>query len=64
MLFLPASVGGAATWGANQPGSPVIGADSAMPPSTTIFIPVRRWSDGSPDAVAPLPQPPAAAKPG
>jgi hypothetical protein len=40
----------AASWGANQPGSPVVYNDGAtdMPePETIFFVPVGRWSDGS-----------------
>jgi hypothetical protein len=34
-------------WGANMPGSPVMsGVDG---PVTTFFVPVRKWSDGTPD---------------
>ncbi|WP_197677734.1 hypothetical protein [Opitutus sp. GAS368] len=40
----------AATWGANQPGSPVVynnGATDMPEPETIFFVPVGRWSDGS-----------------
>jgi len=49
MFFVPR--GQAASWGANLPGSPVLGQDGASPASV-FFVPVRRWSDGSP---APVP---------
>ena len=53
MLFLPGAAAAPATWGANLPGSPVLGASGgALDPVTVIFIPVRRWSDGTPDAAA------------
>jgi hypothetical protein len=49
MFFLPAAAA-PATWGANLTGSPVLGArGSAIEPGTTFFIPVRMWSDGTPD---------------
>jgi len=46
MLFVPH--GQAATWGAGLDGSPVLGADSGQNEPTVLFIPVRRWSDGTP----------------
>jgi hypothetical protein len=53
MFFLPGAAAPAA-WGANLPGSPVLGASgSAVEPGTTFFIPVRKWSDGTPDADPP-----------
>jgi len=51
MLFVPH--GQAAIWGAGLEGSPVIGADGSPIEPTVLFIPVRRWSDGTP-----APQPP------
>ena len=51
MFFLPSAAAAPAAWGANLPGSPVLGASgSAVEPVTTFFIPVRKWSDGTPDA--------------
>jgi hypothetical protein len=50
MLFVPH--GQAAAWGAGLEGSPIIGGDSSPLDPTVLFIPVRRWSDGSP---VPLP---------
>jgi hypothetical protein len=52
MFFVPH--GQAAVWGAGLEGSPVIGKDGNDIESTVLFVPVRRWSDGS------LAQPPAA----
>jgi hypothetical protein len=52
MLFVPH--GQAATWGAGLEGSPVLGADGSPVEPTVLFIPVRRWSDGTP---APPPPP-------
>jgi hypothetical protein len=46
MFFVPH--GDAAIWGAGLDGSPVLGKDSSDLESTILFIPVRRWSDGSP----------------
>jgi hypothetical protein len=46
MLFVPH--GQAATWGAGLEGSPILGADGSPFEPTVLFIPVRRWSDGSP----------------
>lgn len=37
-------------WGANLPGSPVFGASSDIEPVTTFFVPVSKWSDGTPAA--------------
>jgi hypothetical protein len=46
MFFVPH--GQAAVWGAGLEGSPIIGSDSSAIESTVLFVPVRRWSDGSP----------------
>jgi hypothetical protein len=47
MFVVPATA--AAAWGANLPGSPIIASEgSALDPTTTFMIPVRRWSDGTP----------------
>jgi len=46
MFFLPH--GEARAWGAGLEGSPVLGADGGKDEPTVLFIPVRRWSDGSP----------------
>ena len=45
MLFVPH--GQASTWGAGLESSPILGADSGPFEPTVLFIPVRRWSDGS-----------------
>jgi hypothetical protein len=47
MLFLPRMP--VADWGANLPGAPVYGGEGDMSPFTVFFIPVARWSDGTPD---------------
>jgi len=46
MFFVPH--GEAAIWAAGLPASPVIGAEGSAFEPTVLFIPVRRWSDGSP----------------
>jgi hypothetical protein len=46
MFFIPH--GQASVWGAGQTGSPVLGKDGCALEPTVLFIPVRRWSDGSP----------------
>ena len=46
MFFVPH--GQAAAWGAGLEASPILGADSSPFEPTALFIPVRRWSDGSP----------------
>ena len=44
---------GEAQWGAGRPGSPVLGGDSGLEPVSTFFVPVGKWSDGTPvDAMA------------
>ena len=45
MLFVPH--GQTAAWGAGMDGSPILGGDNSPIESTVLFIPVRRWSDGS-----------------
>jgi hypothetical protein len=52
MFFVPH--GQAATWGAGLDASPILGTDGKPFEPTVLFVPVRRWSDGSP-------APPAAA---
>lgn len=46
MFFLPHTDG--ATWGADLDGSPVFAAQSDPEPVTTFFVPVTKWSDGTP----------------
>ena len=38
-----------AAWGANLDQSPIFAAQSDVEPITTYFIPVKKWSDGTPD---------------
>ncbi|HUJ24856.1 MAG TPA: hypothetical protein VLW85_02480 [Myxococcales bacterium] len=46
MFFVPH--GQAAAWAAGLEGSPVLGAEAGPYEPSVLFIPVRRWSDGSP----------------
>lgn len=48
MFFVPPT--DLASWGANLPGSPVMGAKDPVGRLTIFFVPVRRWSDGTPDS--------------
>ena len=41
-----------ASWGANLPGSPLMGSQSDPDPVTTFVLPVKTWSDGTPDVPA------------
>lgn len=50
MFFIPH--GQAAAWGAGLEASPVIGSESRVFEPTVLYIPVRRWSDGSPAPAA------------
>jgi hypothetical protein len=50
MFYLPRTT--PADWGANLKGSPVIGDSSALEPLTIFFVPVTRWSDGTPDEMS------------
>ena len=52
MFYVPGETN-AAAWGANLPSSPVFGGGQDLPgggrlPWTIFFVPVPRWSDGSP----------------
>jgi hypothetical protein len=50
MFFVPET--DAATWGANLPGSPILG-DKASPDRLTVFlVRVGKWSDGTADSMA------------
>jgi hypothetical protein len=50
MFYMPPQ--STANFGANLPGTQVLGSDAGVDPYTMIFIPVARWSDGSPDDAA------------
>jgi len=47
MFFVSQADPGA--WGAGLPGSPIIAFNDAWEHLTTFLVPVRRWSDGTPD---------------
>jgi len=49
MFFLAHTDG--ATWGANLDGSPIFAAKGDLEPFTTFFVPVTRWSDGTPSVM-------------
>lgn len=49
MFYLPNAT--AATWGANLAGSPVVGGDGDPEPVTILFVPVMKWSDGTPQTM-------------
>jgi len=38
------------SWGANLPASPIFGTEDQLDRLTVFFIPVAKWSDGTPDA--------------
>jgi hypothetical protein len=46
MFFVPH--GQAAVWAAGLEGSPVLGTEGSPAEPTVLYVPVRRWSDGSP----------------
>jgi hypothetical protein len=46
-MFYLAHTDGAA-WGADLEGSPVFAAQGHSEPITTFFVPVPKWSDGTP----------------
>lgn len=48
VMFWAANTDGAA-WGADVDGSPVLSAQMNPEPITIYFIPVKKWSDGTPD---------------
>jgi hypothetical protein len=50
MFFVPH--GQAAAWGAGLHASPILGGDSSEFEFTVLYVPVARWSDGSPAAAA------------
>jgi hypothetical protein len=39
----------ASAWGADLPGSPLFWSTDSLEPVTTFFLPVGKWSDGTPD---------------
>ncbi len=49
MFYVPTAA--ATTWGANLPGSPVFAGDGDPEPVTVFFVPVMKWSDGTPQTM-------------
>jgi hypothetical protein len=52
MFFAPRGARGAADWGANLPGSPVLGGDADIDPAAVYMVPVAKWSDGTSAAMS------------
>jgi hypothetical protein len=52
MIFLPRMA--PAQWGAGAAGGVVSGDDSSLEPLTVFFVPVTRWSDGTPAEPMPM----------
>jgi hypothetical protein len=50
VMFFLAHVDGA-DWGANLHGSPILSARGDLDPYMTFFIPVPKWSDGTPEVM-------------
>jgi hypothetical protein len=48
MFFVARTDSGA--WGADLAGSPVFAAQDDIEPTTTFFVPVTKWSDGTPES--------------
>jgi hypothetical protein len=51
MFLLPRTAGNA--WGADLQGSPIFSDSTRLEPVTVFFVPVGRWSDGTPRSEAP-----------
>ena len=49
MFFQSTAVGGPESWGANVPGAQVMAGVDPVEPIVTFYIPVAKWSDGTPD---------------
>lgn len=47
MFYTPRDPAGPMAWGANLPGSPVMGGDVGIDLATVFMIPVAKWSDGT-----------------
>ncbi len=50
LMFFVADTKGA-SWGADVDGSPIISTQADPDPVTTFMVPVKTWSDGTPDAM-------------
>ena len=48
MFYVPLTE--AKAWGANLPGSPIVGAPDAIERVTVFLVPVSKWSDGTADS--------------
>jgi hypothetical protein len=53
LMFFTANLRGS-DWGANLPHSPVLADTMAPEPITIFFIPIAKWSDGTPDDMPPM----------
>jgi len=49
MFFVPSVDAKAWAWGADLPGSPILSLDDPDDRLTILLIPVKKWSDGTPD---------------
>jgi len=49
MFFLPRT--SPSNWGANSKGSPLLASTGALEPVTVFLLPVRNWSDGTPESM-------------
>jgi hypothetical protein len=47
MFFVPLT--DSAAWGANLPGSPILGSEATEDGLTVFLVPVAKWSHGTPD---------------
>ena len=51
MFFLPRDAGAPPDWGANLPGSPVLGGGAGLDPAAVYYVPIAKWSDGTAAAI-------------
>ncbi len=51
MFFVPRDAHVGADWGADLPGSPVLAAGPDIAPAAVYFVPVAKWSDGTPSVM-------------
>lgn len=52
MFFVAQAAANDAAWGANLDASPILASDDSQDRMIVFMIPVRAWSDGTPDAAA------------